>query len=157
MPGQDGSECPVTEIADFLRARYAEARDRQQRIVRSTWELGALCPVCSRPTSGLKSSLGGRSFGWPLGSFEPCGHEIHESSVMAQFEEPAPDPDVIADLDAKLQILDEVVPEIDAMEDRIDAEWGAGDPTQRESMTLLRILARPFAEHPSYRKEDWAS
>lgn len=146
----------MTEIADFLRTRYAEARDRQQQIVRSTWEVGALCPVCSRPTSGMTSSLGGQSDGWPVGSFEPCGHEVYEASAMAQFEEPAPDLDIIADLDAKLRILDEVVPEIDAMEDRIDAEWGAGDPTERESMTLLRILAQPFAGHPDYMGEEWA-
>lgn len=64
--------------------------------------------------------------------------------------------DVIADLDAKLKILDEVVPEIDAMEDRIDGEWGAGDPVERESMTLLRILAQSFAGHPDHKGKEWA-
>jgi hypothetical protein len=60
---------------------------------------------------------------------------------------------VLAEVEAKRRILSEVVPEIDGMEDRIDGEWGVGDPTERESVALLRLLALPYADHPDYRQE----
>ncbi|WP_081224731.1 DUF6221 family protein [Streptomyces sp. M41(2017)] len=151
----------MSEITDFLRARYAEARDRQQRIVRGTWEPGACCPVCSRPTSGMTTSLGGQSIGWPLGSFDPCGHEVHEASVMTQFEEPAPDPDVIADLDAKLALIEEH-PDVNdgSCGTCVDGRWGypthGGSTPQRHPCRTLRLLAQPFAGHPDHKGEEWA-
>jgi hypothetical protein len=60
---------------------------------------------------------------------------------------------ILSEVRAKRRILAEVVPEIDGMEDRIDGEWGAGDPAERESMALLRLLALPYADHPDYRAE----
>jgi hypothetical protein len=45
-----------------------------------------------------------------LASFEPCGHDTNDPAVVGQFQEPAPDPNVIADLDAKLALVDEFEP-----------------------------------------------
>jgi hypothetical protein len=166
----------VTEIADFLRSRYVELRNRQQQIMWSTWEPGVLCPVCSRPTSGMKTSMGGQSFGWPLASFEPCGHEIHEMSVMAQFEEPAPDSDVIADLNAKLVLIDDLLAErhevvdgdcwytcaaateeADGGQTCDDGRRGGPCDCGRDTRVnrRLRILAQPFAGHPDHKGEEW--
>ncbi|MFE9432348.1 DUF6221 family protein [Streptomyces sp. NPDC006640] len=136
----------MTEIADFLRARIVERR--------------ALAEAAAED-AGLKWSPGNETFGSSVNEADSGAAVVVgpwdylDWDVRRHIAANAPAA-VIADLDAKLRILDGVVPEIDAMEDQIDAEWGAGDPSERESMTLLRILARPFAEHPSYRKEDWA-
>ncbi|WP_328941506.1 DUF6221 family protein [Streptomyces sp. NBC_00250] len=65
---------------------------------------------------------------------------------------------VLAEVDAKRRILDEVVPEMDGMTDQIHSEWGVGpiDPSTYESLVLLRLLALPYASHPDYRDE-WRS
>lgn len=60
---------------------------------------------------------------------------------------------VLREVEAKRRILSEVVPEIDGLEDRIDSEWGAGDPAERESVALLRMLVLPYNDRPGYREE----
>ena len=144
----------MSDIADFLRARYRDELDRQGRIYRDIYEPRAACPICGKPTEEMWRIGGDPS---ALARFEPCGHETNDPADLESFQEPAPDPDVIADLEAKLRILDEVVPEIDAMEARIDGEWGVGDPAERESAILLRILAQPFSGHPGHKGEEWAA
>jgi hypothetical protein len=63
---------------------------------------------------------------------------------------------VIADCDAKLRILDDVLPTIQADEQRIAGEWGIGtEPIREASDDLLALLAVPYAAHPDYQKE-WA-
>lgn len=43
---------------------------------------------------------------------------------------------------------------MNAMEDRIDGEWGVGaGGGEYESAKLLRLLALPYASHPGYREE----
>lgn len=113
----------MSEIADFLRARYIEAKGRQQRIFRDTYEPGATCPICTRPTWGMRMYGGDEH---RLASFEPCGHDTNDPAVVARFQEPAPDPDVVADLDAKLALIDEIeVPLDDDLEPATDAELHA--------------------------------
>lgn len=112
----------MSEIADFLRARYAEARDRQHRIFRSTWRPGDPCPACGRPTEVMRTYGGGLG---PLASFEPCRHEITDPAALRQFEEPTPDPDVISDLDAKLALVDELEPQEEEREPETDAQLHA--------------------------------
>lgn len=160
----------MSEIAVFLRARYIEAKERQQRIFRDTYEPGAPCPICTRPTWGMRM-YGGDEY--RLASFEPCGHDTNDPAVVAQFQEAAPDPDVIADLDAKLALVDEIeVPLDDDLEPATDAElhaleshpaWEyrtttgprADGPRKAYIEKSLRILAQPFAGHPDHKGEGW--
>ncbi|MFE9777725.1 DUF6221 family protein [Streptomyces sp. NPDC005775] len=62
---------------------------------------------------------------------------------------------VLRDIDAKRRILDEIVPAMDGMDDRIDSEWGVGpmDPSEYESVGLLRLLALSYVDHADYREE----
>ncbi|WP_405964870.1 DUF6221 family protein [Streptomyces sp. NBC_00723] len=79
------------------------------------------------------------------------GMTPHADAVHIAAHDPAR---VLREIEAKRRIIAEVVPEIDGMEDRIDGEWGAGDPTERESMALLRLLALPYADRSGFR-DDW--
>jgi hypothetical protein len=65
---------------------------------------------------------------------------------------------VLAEVDAKRRIIEEIVPAMNGMDDRIDSEWGVGtmDPSEYESVALLRLLALPYAAHPDFRAE-WAT
>lgn len=131
----------MSEIADFLRARYQEARKREEGVRRMK---------CPGPFDGHDVQLDSD------GHVFIDGHDYPAEEYWETASEPGADPFVLADLDAKLRILDEVIPAIDAMDDRIDGEWGVGDPSERESMNLLRILAQPFAGHPDHKGEEWA-
>ncbi|MGW1154477.1 DUF6221 family protein [Streptomyces rubiginosohelvolus] len=62
---------------------------------------------------------------------------------------------VLAEVQVKRRILDDIVPAMNGMDDRIDGEWGVGamDPSEYESVDLLRLLALPYADHPEYQDE----
>lgn len=64
------------------------------------------------------------------------------------------------DIDSRRRILDETVPILDDMEERINNEWGyTGEPLV-ESGKLLRLLAAPHNDEPGYLKEwtpQWAT
>ncbi|MGW4076060.1 DUF6221 family protein [Streptomyces asiaticus] len=135
----------MTDIADFLRARYQEQREAQGRIFRDTYQPGNACPLCQKPTWEMTVYGGDPS---RLASFDPCGHEINDPAQLDQFQEPAPDPDVIADLDAKLALVDEL--------DAADPEAGYITATFT-AQDALRLLAQPFAGHPDHKGEEWAS
>jgi hypothetical protein len=61
---------------------------------------------------------------------------------------------VLAEVDAKRRILDEVVPDVAGLELQIDGEWGVGPSTTDGTDTLLlKILALPYADHPDYQPE----
>lgn len=64
---------------------------------------------------------------------------------------------VLREVEAKRRILDEIVPAMDGMDDRINGEWGIGPIADEdyESVELLRLLALPYSDHPDYRTE-WA-
>jgi hypothetical protein len=132
-------------IVEFLRARYAEARDRQMRTFRDTWEPGSTCPVCERPTESMSRYGGSLSLG-PLASFKPCRHEVNDPALLTRFEEPNPDPEVLADLDAKVGILD-----------WFDAA-GSSPELHSDAWQIMRqvvlLLGVPFAAHPDY-DERW--
>ncbi|MDX2757881.1 DUF6221 family protein [Streptomyces europaeiscabiei] len=140
----------MSEIADFLRTRYTEACDRQQCIIRNTWEPGAPCPVCERPTEGMHTY--GGSLG-PIASFEPCRHEIHDPAAMWQFEKPAPDPDILADLEVKLALVDLMAGMLSAAEGDSEVDHYGGLSVAEEALALL---AQPFAGHPDHKGEEWA-
>lgn len=86
----------MSEIADFLRARYTEARDAEAR---------------------KQSVRGDLPFQWTavynqdgphvmLGEF----HRVGMDEFFEKYGESAADPDVIADLDAKLALVDDIEP-----------------------------------------------
>ncbi len=62
---------------------------------------------------------------------------------------------ILADIAAKQRIITEVVPKVDALDDTLEGEYGAGAPIglHEESALLLRLLAAPFARHRDYRQE----
>jgi len=93
--------------------------------------------------------------GLPVRAGQPIPVVLHpdEDETAAHIAEHDP-ARVLREIDAKRRIIAEVIPEIDGMEDRIDGEWGAGDPMERESVTLLRLLALPYSDRPGYR-DDW--
>ncbi|MER5715748.1 DUF6221 family protein [Streptomyces sp. NPDC002132] len=109
----------------------------------------------ARAAGGSWRELSGN---WVAVAAEPSPEPAHRVALVLVTEERAHivrhDPArVLREVDAKRRILGEVVPEIDGMESRIDGEWGAGDPTERESSRLLRLLALPYADRPGYREE----
>jgi hypothetical protein len=128
-------------ISEFLRARYTEARDKE---------------------AGQQSIRGDLPFQWTavynqddphvmLGEF----HRVGMDEFFAQYGESAADPDVIADLDAKLAILDEH-PDVNDGNcgTCVDGQWGypthGGSSPQRFPCRTLRLAAVPFAKHPDY-------
>ena len=136
----------MSDIADFLRARITERRALAEAAAASSeeiWDPGdeVYGSVVYEARSNAAVVVG------------PYDHLDWDIRRHIAANDPAT---VIADCDAKLRILDEVIPEIDAMDDRIDGEWGVGDPGERESMTLLRLLAQPFAGHSDHKGEEWA-
>lgn len=61
---------------------------------------------------------------------------------------------VLAEVEAKRRILDDVLPTMRADELRIAGEWGVGsEPVREASDDLLSLLALPYADHPDYREE----
>jgi hypothetical protein len=60
---------------------------------------------------------------------------------------------VLAEVDAKRRILDEIVPLIDEMDGRIESEWGLRMEPIGESDALVKLLALPYADQPGYRPE----
>jgi hypothetical protein len=61
---------------------------------------------------------------------------------------------VLREIDAKRRILSEIVPEMNRMDDQLEAEFGTPSvPEPYESEQLLRLLALPYADRPGYREE----
>lgn len=61
---------------------------------------------------------------------------------------------VLAEVEAKRRILDDVLPTMQSDEMRIAGEWGVGsEPVREASDDLLSLLALPYADHPDYREE----
>jgi hypothetical protein len=129
----------VSEIADFLRARYEEAKQREEsklRRIPSEFDGHSVEITCT---------IGGEQI------LLVDGHPYPMETYRKVATEPAPDPDVIADLDAKLALVDEA--------DRVEASAGKPDYDGGLADALawtLRILAQPFAGHPEHKGEEWA-
>lgn len=61
---------------------------------------------------------------------------------------------VLAECEAKRRIINDVIPEVNGMDDRIEGEWGHGlAGPHEESKLLLSLLALPYADRPGYREE----
>ena len=145
----------MSDLAEFLRARYTERLEAQGRIFRDTYQADDPCPVCQKPTWGMSVYVGDPS---RLAKFEPCEHEINDPAQLDQFQEPAPDPDTLADLDVKLAIVDlHAGPHECSSYDEISREINSCQWVPGGDCTTLRLLAKPFGEHPDYRAEEWAA
>ena len=153
----------MSEIAEFLRARYAEARERENAKHRTV----------TSPFDGHVVEFRGL-----IGNEELYvdGHPYPAEKYFEIATEPAPDPDVIADLDAKLALLDDILAERhEVVEDpwytcaaateehdggRCCDQNRRGKPCDCGRDTRvnrrLAILAQPFAGHPDHKGEEWA-
>lgn len=130
------------ELVDFLRARLDEDEAAAKAATPGPWSVNDESYAETIYAPDGTAVVGGGRWGGEASVFESTDDAIH----IARHD-PAR---VLAEVESKRRTLDDVVPQIDGMEDRIDGEWGAGDPTERESVTLLRLLARPFRAHPDF-------
>jgi len=132
--------------AEFLRALYTEAREREQTKRRS------IPSVFDGHDVELVSDTEGERL-------LVDGHPYPMEKYVEIATEPAPDPAVLADLDAKLAVLDEH-PDVNDGDcgTCVDGRWGypthGGSSLQRYPCRTLRHLAVPFAAHPDY-DERW--
>ncbi|MCX4232028.1 DUF6221 family protein [Streptomyces ortus] len=102
----------MSDIADFLRARYAEARTKAEG-----WRRQIPSVFDGRDVEIVHES--GNS------TLLVDGHPYPADKYYEVATVPAPDPDVIADLDAKLALVDELDYEPPAAESEADPELHA--------------------------------
>jgi len=122
----------MSELVEFLRARYTEAREREMS--RRSIRPGAFGDMEVE-------------FEYELDEPETIlvgGHPYPADKFWEHAGEPAADPFVIADLDSKLALVDALA-EADPHSGYITATFTAED--------ALRLLAKPFANHPDYKAE----
>lgn len=118
-------------IVGFLRARYTEARSREagKRRVRSDF------PFEFEWRRDFDREVVEVGHG-------PSGFSMPADDFWEQYGESAADPAVLADLDAKLRLIDW-------------CEWPGGGPDSRYDYEwALAVLAVPFAAHADY-DERW--
>lgn len=143
---------PVTGVEDlvtWLRAAYDDVEQVAQEAIREhsdptgRWRLGGdggddVLP--DDPTGNDWVAVG--PFGGGLG---------HGTAAHIVRWDPAR---VLAEVEAKRRILDEVKPQIDSMDGQIESEWGSGvcEPTG-ESDLLVKLLAQPYAGRHGWREE----
>lgn len=135
------------QIAAFLRARYTEAREREngkRRSIPSPFD-GHEVEVCYSADAGTQVIVN--------------GHPYPAEKYFEIATEPAPDPDVLADLDAKIAVLDEHQDVNDGdCGTCVNGHWGypthGSSSPQAHPCRALRHLALPFAVHPDY-DERW--
>ncbi|MFJ4637588.1 DUF6221 family protein [Streptomyces hygroscopicus] len=123
----------MTDIADFLRARYQERRALAEAASPGPWHVNAEHDEVLA-IDGITVAEG----------FALSGRQLRATTEHIATHNPE---DIIADLDAKLAIVDE----LDAADPNggyITAMFTAQD--------ALRLLAQPFAGHPDYKGEEWA-
>lgn len=136
----------MSGIVEFLRARYTEAKERENEKRRT-----------------IPSPFDGRKVEIHVSSDGPQvvvdGRPYPPARYFELATEPAPDSAVLADLDAKLAVLDEH-PDVNDGDcgTCVNGHWGypthGGSSPQRHPCRTLRLLAVPFAAHPDY-DERW--
>jgi hypothetical protein len=139
----------TTDLAEFLRARYAEARAREE----GKWAIRADVPfevTFVYEGDGEYVEIG------------RLGRRMSADEFWKQWGEPAPDPGVLADLDSKLTIVEAHPITRDVIPESPDGRHGFGCATchQDEGLiidrgwcTTLRALGSVYASHPHYREE----
>jgi hypothetical protein len=121
----------VSDIADFLRARYTEARKREEGVRRMK---------IPGPFDGHDVAVDSD------GHVFIDGHEYPTEKYREIATEPGADPFVLADLDAKLAV-------VDLCATLLYDDEGGTDPCAEGT---LRLLAQPFVAHPDHKGEEWA-
>lgn len=151
----------MSEIADFLRERYTKAREAE---------------------AGRRSITGNFPYEWQWRRefdeewIQVGNARVEVDAFFEQYGEPAADPAVLADLDAKLALVDDLLAERhEVIEDpwytcaaATDEHDGGrccdqnrrGKPCDcgRDERVnrRLAILAQPFAGHLDHKGEEWA-
>ncbi|MFI8872462.1 DUF6221 family protein [Streptomyces sp. NPDC055243] len=136
----------MSEIANFLRTRYAERRALALAAKPGPWHSDGGSVYAAHPTDEVV--------------------DYTESADHIAANDPA---DVIADLDAKLALVEMHPPEEIPEHSRrpwhtftvqcASESWKVyGDAENRVEYPCrtLRLLAQPFAGHPDHKGEEWA-
>jgi hypothetical protein len=136
----------TTDLAEFLRARYGEARRAEE---------GKTQVKRDAPPYEIRYERGGE-----YAILD--GHRIDAAEFWSAYGEPCPDPGVLADLDSKLTIVKAHPITRDVIPESPDGRHGFGCATchQDEGLiidrgwcTTLRALGSIYATHPDYREE----
>ncbi|MEV0556246.1 DUF6221 family protein [Streptomyces sp. NPDC050597] len=137
----------MSEIADFLRARYAERRAIAEAASPGPWhpneEADEVLAV-----DGITVADG----------FALSGQQLRATVQHIAANNPV---DVIADCDTKLALVDEHGPGghyWPGSPRQYCKTCGSGEPNEYPTewpCRTLRILAQPFAAHPDHRGEEW--
>jgi hypothetical protein len=140
----------TTDLAEFLRARYAEARARAEAATQGPWAAEPV--VYGRPEDGW-----GQPHCWEIkaGTADVVGHQMHEGGGVYREEDArhiaAQHPmAVLADLDSKLAVLDHYGRLRHYAEEGRHLEY---DLAEGAASVTLKLLATPFTTHPDYREE----
>jgi hypothetical protein len=132
----------MSEIADFLRARYAERRAIAKGPPDSAWRV---TPEADRIVGLGSGKVVARVHGEDLGGLH--GHATLNHIAINDPEA------AIADLDAKLAIVKHMDEMLKFAEGDTEVDhYGALDAADQ----TLRLLAQPFAGHPDHKGEEWA-
>lgn len=123
----------MTDIVDFLRARYAERRALAEAASPGPWHVSTEHDEVLA-VDGITVAEG----------FALSGRQLRATTEHIAANDPE---DVLADVDAKLAIVDEL--------DAADPNGGYITATFT-AQDALRLLAQPFAWHPDYKTEEWA-
>lgn len=127
----------MSDIADFLRARYAERRALAEAASPGPWHANDEHDEVLA-ADGITVAEG----------FALSGRQLRATVDHIATHHPV---DVIADCDAKLWIVNaaEKLPELTGAFDQFDNNRDAWART-------LRLLAQQFASHPDHKGEEWA-
>lgn len=151
----------MSEIADFLRARYAERRALAVAASPGPWHASEESDEVLA-VDGITVAEG----------FALSGRQLRATVDHIATHDPA---DVLADLDAKLALVDDLLAERhevvddcwytcaaateahDGGETCDDGRLGGPCDCGRDARVnrRLAILARPFVEHPDHKGEEW--
>lgn len=139
------------DLVEWLTARIAEDEERAREMLiafPTPWELsdrGWMAKLTAdgpafRQLASLEQWPGQPDCSW-LGDF------------IRHLDGWNPDR-VLVECDSKRRIIAEVVPEIDALDDQIEGEWGhGGSGPHEESRLLLKLMALPYVDREGYREE----
>lgn len=141
----------MSEIADFLRARYVERRAAISPMPNGPWTWHE---VESLEDTGKYEALAGDDAVVLSAADEEGYHAwIDKHDGLDDFLAVVQPQELLADLDAKLALVDRMIEMLAAAEGDTEVDhYGALDAAE----TTFRILAQPFAGHPDHKGEEWA-
>ncbi|MEV4784007.1 DUF6221 family protein [Streptomyces tuirus] len=122
----------MSDIADFLRARYAERRAIAEAASPGPWQANDEHDEVIA-VDGITVADG----------FALSGRQLRATVDHVAANDPE---DVIADIEAKLAV-------VDLCATLLHDDEGGTDPCAEGT---LRRLAQPFAGHPDHKGEEWA-